>query len=160
MSTPQFLNQNEIKKLADDPKNRVFEYQYDTATATFTIAQQKHCITTIRNLFLELRKTQPDWSDVKIQEDITSKNNLLKSFAENNTKIFEKCASRQSSENDLNHIKYMLYLRDQCDAGAISESQAQETIQNYLITQFKTNMTIDEYKKQMADEKAKKKNNK
>lgn len=153
-----FLSQSEIEKLSDDPKNRVYKYEYDDATQLYTSQEQKKFITSIRTQFQAMRDSDPTLSDREIQKQLR-KNTSIDKFAENNTKIFETCCKRETTDEQLNHIRYMLYLREQQERGAISEVTAQETIQNYLINSFRTDMTVDQYKQKMAEEKKYKKKN-
>lgn len=149
MSTPEYLNQKQLEKLAADPKNRVYQYVNDEATAKFTVAQQKKFVVLIRKWFEEQRQLHPTWSDLQIREEL-KKSPDMKLFAENNSRIFETLASRDATQDNLNHIRYMLYLREQQDMGVIDEMTAQNMIQDYLITAFKTNMTPAEYEAKMA----------
>jgi hypothetical protein len=148
-STPEYLNQKQLEKLAEDPKNKVYTYVNDEATATFTVAEQKQHINHIRQLYLGLREKNPDWSDYRLREEIRNNHKILNSFAENNTRIFDTLTSKESTLDSVNHIRYMLYLRDQQEGGVIDGVQAQQMIQDYLITAFKTNMTPAQYEKMM-----------
>lgn len=154
--SPEYLNQKQLEKLAEDPKNRVYTYVNDEATATFTVTEQKQHISHIRNLYLTFRSKNADWSDYRIREEIRNNNKTLDSFAENNTRIFDTLTSRESTQDSINHIKYMLYLREQKELGNIDDIQAQSMIQDYLITAFKTNMTPKEYESKMKEQSGKK----
>jgi hypothetical protein len=156
-NTPTFLTNKDIEKLSEDPRNQVYRYENDNPTQTFTTQQQRVYITEIRKRYLELRATHEEWSDEVIRQNICKSNKILNSFAENNTKIFELFTCRDTTDDSMNHIQYMLYLKDQKDKGLLTESSAQEEIQKYLITQFKTDMTLEQYKEQMAKEKQEKK---
>lgn len=154
--TPQFITKDHISKLAEDPKNIVYEYTHDEATVKYNSQQQKELFEYIRLQYLNLRQHHPDWSDIRIREEMVKTENI-KLFAENNGRIFDTCTSRDSTVDHLNHIRYMIYLRQQQELGNIDYATAQETVQNYLITQFKTNMSIQEYKEQLDKEKKMKK---
>lgn len=154
--SPEYLNQKQLEQLAEDPKNRVYTYVNDEATATFTVTEQKQHISHIRNLYLTFRSKNADWSDYRIREEIRNNNKTLDSFAENNTRIFDTLTSRESTQDSINHIKYMLYLREQKELGNIDDIQAQSMIQDYLITVFKTNMTPKEYESKMKEQSGKK----
>lgn len=146
--TPEYLNQQQLEKLAQDPKNRVYTYVNDEATAKFTVAEQKKYVQDIRSKYLEIRSQFPDLKDVTIQNELR-KEKSIDLFAENNTRIFELLTSRTSTQENINHIRYMLYLREQQEQGNIADHQAQSMIQDYLITAFKTNMTPKEYEAKM-----------
>jgi hypothetical protein len=152
--TPQLLNQDEVARLSEDPKNRVYQYIHDNPTQNYSAAEQKRYVAEIRNQYVEIRKQNPDWSDEKIQQHLRSTVTAYNNFADNNDRIFKLLTKRETTVDELGYIGYMLYLRDMQEQGAISEVQAQETIQNYLISKFKTNMTIEQYKAQMQREKA------
>jgi len=154
--TPEYLNQKNLEELSRDPKNRVYTYVNDEATATFTIAEQKQHINHIRNLYLAMRSKNPDWSVYKIREEIRNNNKVLDSFAENNTRIFDTLTSHESTPDSVNHIKYMLYLREQKEWGNITDVQAQAMIQDYLLTAFKTNMSPKDYEAKMKAQAGKK----
>jgi hypothetical protein len=154
--SPEYLNQKQLEQLAEDPKNRVYTYVNDEATATFTVTEQKQHINNIRTLYLALRSKNADWSDYRIREEIRNNNKTLDSFAENNTRIFDTLTSRESTQDSVNHIKYMLYLREQKELGNIDDIQAQSMIQDYLITVFKTNMNPKEYESKMKQQSGKK----
>ena len=155
-NTPEYLNQKQLEKLAEDPKNKVYTYVNDEPTYRFTVSEQKRYTVEIRNEYTELRKKHPELSDVKLREEIR-KNKTLDLFAENNTRIFDLLTSRNSTTDELNHIRYMLYLREQQELGNIDTAQAQAMIQDYLITAFKTNMTPQEYEEKMKAAKSKNK---
>ena len=148
--TPEYLNQKQLEKLAEDPKNRVYTYINDEATAKFTVAEQKKYIQDIRSQYMNLRTLHPEWKDATIQDEIR-KDTPTNLFAENNTRIFELLTSRTSTQESINHIRYMLYLREQQEQGNIADHQAQSMIQDYLITAFKTNMTPKEYEAKMKE---------
>jgi hypothetical protein len=156
-SAPKYFNQNDINKLAEDPKNKVYTYTHDNPTAIFTIDQQKKHIQDIRNMYLQTRKNSPDLSDIQIRKQIREENKNLDLFAENNGRIFDTCTSRESTPEHINHIKYMLYLREQKENGAIDETTSQQMIQEYLVSKFKTEKTLEQYKAELAKEKAEKK---
>jgi hypothetical protein len=155
-STPQMYNQDEISRLAQDPKNMVYQYVHDNPTATFTVQQQKTILSRLRPLYLQLRTTYPDWSDEKLRDQIKNTDAELQSFADNNERTFQLFTKHDATDDQLNHIRYMLYLREMQAIGCISDIQAQETIQNYLIQAHKTNMSLEEYKAQVKKEKAEK----
>lgn len=142
--TPELLNQEQLEKLSQDPKNRVYTYVHDNPTATFSVAQQKQCVASIRQQYVALRASEPLLSDAEARKRIRE-TSLLDAFAENNTRIFELLTSRQSSPDQVNHIRYMLYLREQKEEGTLDDATAQAMIQDYLVTAFKTNMTPQEY---------------
>jgi hypothetical protein len=147
-NSPQLLNNFDLQKLAQDPKNKVYQYEYDTPTTRFTVQQQKQHINDIRSEFIRLHHLHQDWTDDQIRQEIKNQHTSWKSFSENLNKIFELITNRNTPNEHINHIKYMLYLKEQQNSGNISEATAQETIQNYLISQFKTGMTLEQYKRQ------------
>lgn len=156
-NTPEYLNQKQLEKLAQDPKNKVYTYVNDDPTARFTVNEQKRYTAQIRNEYTDLRQKFPDHTDKQLREEIR-KNKTLDLFAENNTRIFDLLTSRESKLDEINHIRYMLYLREQQELGNIDTAQAQAMIQDYLITAFKTNMTPKEYEEKMKATQPKKKN--
>ena len=153
---PQIISSFDIEELSKDPKNQVYTFTNDTATATFNSNQQKQIINQLRSIYLELRKTHPDQEDYKIRDQIKKDYPLLAPFIENNTRIFETCTNRDSPEEHISHLKYMLYLREQQELGNLGQGKAQEMIQDYLLEQFKTNMTLEEYNKITQSQKSKK----
>ena len=156
-STPKYFNQKDIDKLSEDPKNKVYTYTHDNPTATFTLEQQKKYIQEIRNMYLQIKKNFPHLNDNQIRQQIKEENKNLNLFSENNSRIFDTCTSKDSTSEHINHIKYMLYLREQKENGAIDESMSQQMIQEYLISKFKTDKTLEQYKAELAKEKAEKK---
>jgi hypothetical protein len=108
-------------------------------------------------MYLQTRKNSPDLSDIQIRKQIREENKNLDLFAENNGRIFDTCTSRESTPEHINHIKYMLYLREQKENGAIDETTSQQMIQEYLVSKFKTEKTLEQYKAELAKEKAEKK---
>jgi hypothetical protein len=42
----------------------------------------------------------------------------------------------------------MLYVREQLELGKIDQVTSQQMIQDYLVSQFKTGMSLEEYNKQ------------
>jgi len=147
--SPEYLNQKQLEQLAEDPKNRVYTYVNDEATAKYTVKEQKEHVNRIRHLYLALRSQHADWSDRKIREELRQTHAPLNLFAENNTRIFETLTTRDATPDSINHIKYMLYLKEQQELGHIDDVQAQSMIQDYLITAFKTNLTPQQYEAQM-----------
>ena len=156
MNTPKYYNQFDISKIAEDPKNKVYTYVHDNPTAIFPVDQQKKYIQDIRLIYLKYRELNPEWSDVEIKNKIKEEHPNYNLFIQNNKRIFDVCTSRNSTEEHINHIKYMLYLREQKEHGFIDEVKSQQMIQDYLVAKFKTNMSLDEYKALMAKEKAEK----
>ena len=154
---PTYLSQNDISKLSDDPKNMVYTYTNDTPTALFTTELQKSYIKDIRNAYLLDKKNNPNKNDEEIRQKLKDENKEWTLFSENNTRIFETCTNKESTQDHINHIKYMLYLREQQERGMIDESSAQAMIQDYLIAKFKSEKTLEQYKAEMAQEKAEKK---
>lgn len=144
--TPEYFNQQELEKLAQDPKNQVYTYVNDEATAKFTAQQQRSLTTQIRNQYLQYRTVTPEQSDDDIRRSLKSDNNI-NLFAENNTRIFDTLTNRDSSQDHVNHIRYMIYLREQLENGSINEIMAQQMIQDYLVTAFRTGLTPAEYEK-------------
>ena len=144
--TPEYFNQQELERLAQDPKNQVYTYVNDEATAKFTAQQQRSLTTQIRNQYLQCRSTTPNQSDDEIRTTIRCNKNI-DLFAENNTRIFDTLTNRDSSPDHVNHIRYMIDLREQLENGSINEIMAQQMIQDYLVTAFKTGLTPEEYEK-------------
>jgi hypothetical protein len=144
--SPEYFNQRELERLAQNPKNQVYTYVNDEATAKFTAHQQRQYTTYIRSRYLQIRSAQPNLSDYQIREEINQEKSV-KLFSENNTRIFETLTNRDSSQDYVNHIRYMIYLREQQENGAITEVMAQQMIQDYLVTAFNTGMTPQQYEK-------------
>lgn len=146
--TPEYFNQKQLENLSKDPKNRVYTYVNDNPTAKFTIDEQKNYIIQIRNQYIKAREIDPKLSDNNIRSEIR-KNKNFDLFAENNGRIFDTLTSRTSTTEHINHIRYMLYIKEQQERGFVDDATAQNMIQDYLITAFKTNMSPEEYKAQL-----------
>ena len=95
---PEYFNQLELERLAQDPKNQVYTYVNDEATAKFSAAQQRFYTSQIRTQYLQFRNVQPELSDYQIRDKLQTDKNI-KLFADNNTRIFETLTNRDSSQD-------------------------------------------------------------
>ena len=148
-SSPSILSTADVENLANDPRNLVYTYVHDEPTALFTSQQQIQMIQTIQCQYGDLRRNFPEATDDELRAKILathSKNNQLKLFVDNNPKIWMLCTNRDTTSDELNHIRYMLYLRTMQEQGKINEAEAQQLIQTYLLEKFKTGMSLAEYK--------------
>lgn len=146
--SPELLNQQQLEKLSQDPKNRVYTYVHDAPSVRFTTEQQKRYVTQIRQRYLALREQQPEAPDRRLRDELRA-DAAIASFADNNSRIFETLTARESTPDHINHLRYMLYLREQQERGFLTETEAQNMIQDYLVTAFKTNLTPREYEAQL-----------
>jgi hypothetical protein len=149
---PTFLSHDELKKLSQDPKNRVYEYAYDAPTARFKAADQKQLIGDIRTAYIKVVSEHKDWDDVKIRTDLKAQNPLWGKFEENHTKTFETITDRNTPEEHMLHLRYMLYLREQQESGNLDAHTANAMVQDYLVSKFKTDKTLAQYKEEMKRE--------
>ena len=147
---PRFLNQSELENLSKDPRNRIYQYEYDTPTVSFTATQQKLAVAEIRAEYVQLCKSNND--DDKIRAEL-KQNPKWNKFAENHDKTFELITNRNTPHDHLLHVNYMLYLREQQDIGNIDSTNANMMIQDYLVSKFKTEKTLDQYKQELKEEK-------
>ena len=92
-----------------------------------------------------------DQLDQKARDLIRSQNQTWKEFSVDHTKTFWTLTSYPTSHEDIMHLRYMVYLQVEQEKGNISESEAQEMVQGYLLRKFRTNQTLEAYKKDMAD---------
>ena len=164
--SPQLFSQSQIEELSNDSRNEVYVYTNDDPTKIYTVEQQKRLIGQIRSAFLTMKSLQQNEQnneispsantsllDCKIRQEMKKNNPEWALFAENNTRIFELCTNSKTTNDEMNHILYMLYLREQMENGVLTTHQAQEKIQDYLVSRLRTNMTLEEYKEQMKKEK-------
>ena len=142
-----------MQKLAEDEKNRVYTYVHDQPTVTYTAQQQKRLIAEIRVAYLKMQQESPTLSDDAIRAKI-KENTDHAAFGENNPHIFQRCTDRNTTNDQLDILRYMLYVREQQESGHLSQAQADEIVQSNLLQRFKTNETLEQYKERMAKEKA------
>lgn len=149
-TSPEYLNQSQIQILAEDPKNQVYTYVHDEPTAKFTAKEQLDLSSVIRIEYLKLRKEFAQYTDIQLREQILNSQPKLKLFADNNTRIVDTLTNRNSSEDHVNHIRYMIYLRCQVESGFITDIEAQQMIQDYLVRVFDTGLSPAEYEQQIG----------
>ena len=95
------------------------------------------------------------------RKQIIESDELYKRFATDHEKVVYTLTSHTTSEDHVRHLRYMTYLQVEQEKGNIDAMSAHAMVQEYLVQQFKTNQTLDQYKKEMAEkdkkeEKAKK----
>lgn len=89
--------------------------------------------------------------DQKARDLLRKQNQTWKEFSVDHAKTFWTLTSYPTSHEDIMHLRYMVYLQMEQEKGNITEGEAQEMVQGYLIRKFRTNQTLEAYKKDMAD---------
>lgn len=151
-----FLTHEELQNLSQDPKNKIYNYQYDEAKHRFTAPQRRVLIDEIRTSYVNLYSTNSDKNDNELREILYQKNKNFKHFAEDHARIFTILTNRESSNDYINHIRYMAYLKCEEESGNTTQSETQVKLQEYLLDKFKTGESLDAYKKRLSKEETEK----
>lgn len=155
-----YLTQDELKRLAKDPRNRVYQYTYDTPTQLFTAKDRELLMKEIRQAYVEIRTTKPDLNDEQLRELLYSTKEKWKLFADNHAKIFATLTSRETPDDHIMHLRYMAYLKVQEESGNLAPHLAQSMLQDYLVDKLKTGESLADYKKRMKKEEGEEKSKK
>lgn len=89
--------------------------------------------------------------DFRGRKQIIESSELFKKFNDDHEKTLYTLTSHTTSEEHVNHLRYMIYLQIEKEKGNISENDAHGLIQDYLVKKFKTEQNLEDYKKQMAE---------
>jgi len=131
----EWLNQQQLQKLAQDEKNRVYTYTYDRPEKVMGADECRNRIREIRERYLTYRQEHPDWDDDKIRHYICSEKYIWRDFAKSHNLNFINSTSRDTDEEKMKYQYYMLYIRKKVEAGEITEEQSRSIIQEYFFTE-------------------------
>jgi hypothetical protein len=154
-STNQYLSEDQIAKIAQDPKNIVYKYEHDQATTVYTAEQQTHYVNTIRHAYLQKRQQDSTWIDGKIRTAIRNEHKELHEFIKNNERIWLKLTDRATPDQEIKHIYFMIYVRLQMERG-LPKHQADALVQEYLVKNFNTGLSPQQYNEKMKGQESKK----
>ena len=148
-----------MQQLANDPKNRVFQYENDEAKVKFTASQYQRLFNQTLTLAKQCRARDLTMTDTGVRERITREaDEEMKSFIDNNGRIFFQLTSKQTTPEQLRHLYFMVYLREQVESGQITEDEAKIQVEEHTAKLCNTGLTPEEYNKKIkAQEEEKKK---
>jgi negative regulator of genetic competence, sporulation and motility len=126
-----WLNEEQLRRLAEDKKNRVFAQTYETPERVWTADEKRDLVRDIREKYLQLRQQYPDWEDDKIRTHICSDKYRWRQFAKTFSNTFSYITTHTTEEEGVKHQYYMLYLSKQVETGQITPEQMKAMMCEY-----------------------------
>ncbi len=107
-------------------------------------------------MLIILRETQERRDqeiDENIRKQIFKENPTWYTFFKDNKSVLTRITYYGISENQIKHLYYMIYIREQVEQGNIPKGTEDEYAQSYLAQNFRTGMSLKEYKESLKKEK-------
>lgn len=89
--------------------------------------------------------------DEEGRKQIVSSNPLFKTFEDDHKKMVYTLTCHTTTPEHVDHLRYMAYLQVEQERGNIDAMTAHAMVQEYLVKKFKTDQTLEEYKRQLED---------
>lgn len=147
----QTLTPQEIARLSQDEKNRVYTFEYDSVQENLTPVQVKVLMDRAMAVFRDVRKKDPQQTDVNIRKYIIDCIDGMKSFSQTHKRIFEFVTDRTKTDKEIARIYTLLKMKEETDKKQLNEKQSQKMVCEYLQEECKLNMTVEEYKKVLEE---------
>jgi len=127
----QWLNDQQLQRLAEDKVNRVFAHTYEKIDKTWTADEKRDLIRDIRARYEVLRKEQPEAADDKLRTIICSEKYKWREFAKTYGSTFAYTTDRSTDEEGMKHQYYVLYVSKQLEMGQITPEQMKAMLSEY-----------------------------
>lgn len=127
----KWLNEEQLRRLAEDKKNRVFAQTYEPPEKIWTADEKRDIVRDVRERYLTLRKEHPDWEDDKIRTHICSEKYRWREFAKAYNSVFSFTTAHTTDEEGVKHQYYMLFLSKQVETGQITPEQMKAMMCEY-----------------------------
>lgn len=101
----------------------------------------------------EIQERRDQDMDEKIRNQIFKENPTWFAFFRNNKSVLARITYYGIPEDQIKHLYYMLYIREQVEQGNIPKGTEDEYAQTYLAQNFRTGMSLKEYKDSLKKEK-------
>lgn len=134
--TPQNLTQDEVQKLSKDPKNVMYEYQFDTVDHVKSVIEVDYLFRETLQLATKYRRDHPDHCDKRSRQDLMKKQNIA-DFSKTHPFLFKIATDRNSTQKDLDMAYTQLNVRANVEAGHITQEMATAHMTKYILEQCK-----------------------
>jgi hypothetical protein len=128
-----WFTDEQLKQLAQDPANVVYKYTYENKPQLYTAEEMRDILKSVRTRYLNLRDRYPDKSDDELRSLICSEKNPWREFATLHNLNFACATSRDTDEEKMMHMYYMIYVKKLVECGNITMEQARSMIQQYFL---------------------------
>ena len=133
----QFFDRSNLERLANQDHTEVYEYVFDKPERLVPVTEVEDLIKEARNRYLQLKMENPYAATRDYRQWVLKDNPTMQSFSRTHPRIFETCVNPATTEDDLQRIRYLLFLKRRQEAGVITEELATHTLNNFLLTEFK-----------------------
>ena len=130
MSLKTFTKE-EIETIKQDPNSTMYDVEYDEVERIVPSNELSTTIKIIRNIYKNVRTSNPDKSDEDIRREIMERSDEAKKmgagtggFKPSHPRLFKMVTSRESTEDEYNNLAYCLHLRERVERGEMDEEES------------------------------------
>jgi hypothetical protein len=144
----EYLSESHMRRLADDPKNLVYEYKFDEVDRVKPMEEVERLLRQTIAVYSDFRKQNPDWCDRHCKLEILKKYPELKDFCETHPRYFKMATNRSTTGEELKNLYLLVQVRSLVEKGKMTEDQAKQYVMSTMLEKCKMNITPEELYKQ------------
>lgn len=135
-TTTQNLTPNDVNNLSKDPKNVMYEYQFDTVDRVKAVNEVEYLFRECKNACDKIRKEHPEFCDNRCRKELM-KDPTFADFSTTHPFFFKFATDRNVSARDMRMAYFQLNLKADVEAGRLSQDEATNRMKMFVIEECK-----------------------
>lgn len=134
----QRVTESDLRTMAEDPQKQVYKYEHVPVSRSWTADECTRVIGQLRDRARNLREKFPTWSASQCASAAVNLVPDASAFKHDHPHLMDKIMDLGTPDDQMDHIRFMLHCKSQCERGVWSTQHAQEQVQGYLLNKYKS----------------------